>query len=63
VKGNTWRQWKFGCATAVYHVIAPTRGKCVPTDCLGGMKPQMWLSDQLAAQLGHAEEFLADHRT
>jgi transposase len=29
VKGKTWWQWTFGCATAVYHVIAPTRGKCV----------------------------------
>ncbi len=56
VKGKTWWQWTFGCATAVYHVIAPTRGKCVPTDFLGGAKPKMWLSDRLAAQLGHAEE-------
>jgi transposase len=56
VKGKTWWQWTFGCATAVYHVIAPTRGKCVPTGFLGGVKPKMWLSDRLAAQLGHAEE-------
>src|SRR6202008_2209573 len=56
VKGQTWWQWTFGCSTAVYHVIAPTRGKCVPTDFLGGVKPKMWLSDRLAAQLGHAEE-------
>ena len=54
VKSKTWWQWTFGCATAVYHVIAPTRGKCVPTDFLGGAKPQMWLSDRLAAQSGHA---------
>jgi transposase len=26
VKGKTHWQWAFGCATAVYHVIAPTRG-------------------------------------
>jgi transposase len=56
VKGKTWWQWTFGCTTAVYYVIAPTRGKCVPTDFLGGVKPKMWLSDRLAAQLGHAEE-------
>jgi transposase len=56
VKGKTWWQWTFGCATAVYHMIAPTRGKCVPTDFLGGVKPKMWLSDRLAAQSGHAEE-------
>src|ERR1700692_1512001 len=56
VKGKTHWQWAFGCATAVYHVIAPTRGKCVPTDFLGGVKPQMWLSDRLGAQVGPAEE-------
>src|SRR5258706_5497440 len=56
VKGKTWWQWTFVCATAVYHVIAPTRGKCVPTDFLAGVKPKMWLSDRLPAQLRHAEE-------
>jgi transposase len=56
VKGKTWWQWTFGCATAVYHLIAPTRGKCVPTDFLAGAKPKMWLSDRLPAQLRHAEE-------
>jgi transposase len=56
VKGKTWWQWAFGCATAVYYVIVPTRGKCVPTDFLGSVKPKMWLSDRLAAQCGHAEE-------
>jgi len=40
VKGKTHWQWTFGCATAVYHVIAPTRGKCVPTDFLAGVRPQ-----------------------
>lgn len=55
VKGKTWWQWTFGCATAVYHVIAPTRGKCVPTGFLDGAKPKVWLSDRLAAQCTHAE--------
>ena len=55
VKGKTWWQWTFGCATAVYHVIAPTRGKCVPTMFLGGAKPKVWLSDRLAAQCTHAQ--------
>jgi transposase len=54
VKGKTWWQWTFGCATAVYHVIAPTRGKCVPTTFLSGAKPKIWLSDRLAAQGTHA---------
>jgi len=56
VKGKTWWQWTFGCATAVYFVIAETRGKCVPTAFLAGAKPKMWLSDRLPAQLRHAEE-------
>jgi transposase len=55
VKGKTHWQWTFGCATAVYHVIAPTRGKCVPTDFLAGVRPQVWLSDRLPAQCTHAE--------
>jgi transposase len=56
VKGKTWWQWTFGCATAVYFVIAETRGKCVPTSFLAGAKPKMWLSDRLPAQCKHAEE-------
>jgi transposase len=56
VKGKTWWQWTFGCATAVYFVIAETRGKCVPTQFLAGAKPKMWLSDRLPAQCRHAEE-------
>ncbi|MFN0219044.1 MAG: IS66 family transposase [Hyphomicrobium sp.] len=55
VKGKTWWQWTFGCATAVYHLIAPTRGKCVPTGFLDGAKPKVWLSDRLAAQCTHAD--------
>jgi transposase len=56
VKGKTWWQWTFGCATAVTFVIASTRGKCVPTAFLAGAKPKMWLSDRLPAQCRHAEE-------
>jgi transposase len=55
VKGKTHWQWTFSCATAVYHVIAPTRGKCVPTDFLAGAHPKVWLSDRLPAQCTHAE--------
>lgn len=55
VKGKTWWQWTFGCATAVYHLIAPTRGKRVPTTFLDGARPKVWLSDRLAAQCTHAD--------
>ena len=56
VKGKTWWQWTFGCATAVYFVMAESRGKCVPTSFLAGARPKMWLSDRLPAQCRHAEE-------
>lgn len=54
VEGKTHWQWVFGCATAVYHIIVPSRGKKVVTDFLDGARPQVWLSDRLAAQCGHA---------
>jgi transposase len=54
VKGKTWWQWTFGCATAVYHLIAPTCGKCVPTAFLADARPEVWLSDRLPAQCTHA---------
>jgi transposase len=56
VKGRTWWQWTFGCATAVTFVMAESRGKCVPTAFLAGAKPKMWLSDRLPAQCRHAQE-------
>ena len=56
VKGKTWWQWTFGCATAVTFVMASSRGKCVPISFLAGARPKMWLSDRLPAQCKHAEE-------
>ena len=56
VKGKTHWQWVFSAATAVAHVIAPTRGKIVPIQFLNGMRPGVWLSDRLAAQCNHADE-------
>jgi transposase len=55
VCGKTWWQWVFSSASAVYHTIVPTRGKCVPTTFLDGSTPKVWLSDRLAAQGTHAE--------
>ena len=55
VKGKTWWQWTFGCATAVTFVMASSRGKSVPTAFLAGARPKMWLSDRLPAQMKHAE--------
>jgi transposase len=56
VKGKTWWQWVFGTATAVAHVIVPTRGKIVPIQFLNGARPEVWISDRLAAQCNHAEQ-------
>ena len=55
VSGKTQWQWTFVAASAVYHTIAPTRGKVVPTEFLGAARPKVWLSDRLAAQGRHAE--------
>jgi transposase len=55
VCGKTHWQWTFAAASAVYHTIAPTRGKVVPVEFLGGARPKVWLSDRLAAQCRHAE--------
>jgi transposase len=55
VCGKTHWQWTFAAASAVYHTIAPTRGKVVPSEFLGQAKPRVWISDRLAAQGKHAE--------
>jgi transposase len=55
VKGKTHWQWTFVAATAVAHLIAPTRGKIVPNQFLDGARPKVWLSDRLAAQGNHAD--------
>jgi len=63
VMGKTFWQWVFSTSTAVYHVIAPTRGKCVPTTFLGDAKPKVWLSDRYAGQgkLGAAHQYCLAH--
>lgn len=56
VAGKTQWQWVFGCASAVAHIIAPSRGKAVVAAFLGEARPKVWVSDRLAAQGGHAEQ-------
>jgi transposase len=55
VKGKTWWQWTFVTAFAVYHLIAPSRGRKVVVEFLAGQRPKAWTSDRLAAQGRHAE--------
>ena len=53
VKGKTWWQWVLLSSTAVYHVIADTRGARVVTDFLQGVVPEVWVADRYAGQNGH----------
>ena len=55
VEGVTCWQWVFGTATAVFHRIAAGRGAAVVTAFLEGVRPEVWVSDRLAAQMGHAK--------
>ena len=55
VQGRTCWQWVFATATAIHHRIVPRRAKAVITDFLAGARPQVWISDRLAAQAGHAD--------
>jgi len=56
VKGETWWQWVLLSSTAVYHVIADTRGAKVVTDFLKGAEPEVWVADRYAGQAGHGRE-------
>jgi transposase len=39
---------------AVLHMIVPSRGKVVVTGFLDGARPDVWVSDRLGSQMGHA---------
>jgi transposase len=56
VKGTIWWQWVLLSSTAVYHVIAASRGAKVVTDFLRGAVPEVWVADRYAAQNGHGLE-------
>jgi transposase len=53
VGGKTWWQWVLLSSTAIYHVIADTRAAEVVTDFLSGARPEVWVADRYAGQLGH----------
>ena len=55
VNGIACWQWVFGSAGAVVHRIAASRGAAVAAAFLAGARPQVWVSDRLAAQMGHGE--------
>ena len=56
VAGRKWWQWVMHCSTAIYHVIADTRGARVITDFLKDAKPDVWVADRYGAQNGHGQQ-------
>jgi len=56
VKGKTWWQWVLLSSTAVYHLIADSRGAKVVTGFLDGNRPEIWIADRYGAQAGHGME-------
>jgi transposase len=52
---RTWWTWVFHHADNCCFVIRPSRGKDVVEEFLGDVRPDFWVSDRLAAQLGWAK--------
>ena len=51
---RTWWGWVFHHADSACFVIAPSRGRAVVEQFLGPYRPEFWVSDRLAAQMGWA---------
>ena len=56
---KTFWTWVFHHADSACFVIRPSRGKAVVRDFLGDFRPEFWVSDRLAAQMGWANQ---DHQ-
>ena len=50
VDGVTHWHWVFHSDQAVLHDIAPSRGRAVAEQVLGGYRPEVWVSDRYAGQ-------------
>lgn len=55
VAGQTWWEWVFATKDGVLHLIRPSRGKAVPQEVFGQVRPGVWVSDALGSQRGHGE--------
>jgi transposase len=53
---QTWWTWVFHHADDCCFVIRPSRGKDVVAEFLGQVRPDFWVSDRLAAQIGWASK-------
>jgi transposase len=56
---RTWWGWVFHHADSACFVLAPSRGRAVVEHFLGQHRPEFWVSDRLAAQMGWATK---DHQ-
>jgi len=54
VGGKTCWQWVLLSSTAICHIIADTRAASVVSGFMRGARPQVWVADRYAGQLGHA---------
>ena len=57
VAGQTWWEWVFATKDGVLHRIRPSRGKAVPQEVFGQVRPGVWVSDALGSQRGHGERW------
>ena len=57
VAGKTCWEWVFVTAACVLHLIRPSRGAGVVRALFGDARPQVWISDSLGSQRGHAEQW------
>ena len=57
VAGKTWWEWVFVTGLGVLHLIRPSRGRIVPQEVFAGVRPEVWVSDALGSQRGHAERW------
>ena len=57
VAGKTWWEWVFVTHLAVLHLIRPSRGRIVPEEVFGAVRPDVWVSDALGSQREHAERW------
>ena len=57
-KATFWT-WVFHHADSACFIIRPSRGKAVVREFLGEFRPEVWVSDRLAAQMGWATQ---DHQ-
>ena len=57
IRGQNWWQWVFQNGEACAHIIRDSRGKDVPAEFLGDVRPDFWVSDRLGSQRDWGKEW------